>query len=208
MPILPLGNLSLGARRPLYAAVALAWLFLFWRAPRVGLVFVAGPLLAPLAALGLVPLAAIVAGGPSRRAAAALGAVAAARARRRSAATLPLRSDLPPRGLALAGVARPVAAAEALGRRSRRSARCSCSAVVARGGRGRAPVRAPPRPWASPASRAALLGASVAAAPRGVPWPFVLTAWLRRGDPRRGRPPRTPGLSFGIRRRAGRMAVA
>jgi len=57
VPILPLGNLSAGLAWA-YATVALAWLALTWRSPRSGLFFAAGPVLAPLSLLGLLPLAA------------------------------------------------------------------------------------------------------------------------------------------------------
>jgi Protein kinase domain len=57
VPVLPLGNLSAGLAWA-YSAVALAWLALSWKDARSGLFFVAGPLLAPLALLGLLPLAA------------------------------------------------------------------------------------------------------------------------------------------------------
>ena len=57
VPVLPLGNVSLGLA-VVYAALAAAWLALSWREPRGGLLFALGPMLAPLAALGLVPLAA------------------------------------------------------------------------------------------------------------------------------------------------------
>ena len=57
VPILPLGNLSAGLAWA-YATVALAWLALSWKAPRSGLFFATGPLLAPLSLLGLLPLAA------------------------------------------------------------------------------------------------------------------------------------------------------
>jgi hypothetical protein len=56
VPILPLGNLSAGLAWA-YATVALAWLALSWKAPRGGLFFAAGPLLAPFSLLGLLPLA-------------------------------------------------------------------------------------------------------------------------------------------------------
>jgi hypothetical protein len=77
VPILPLGNISLGLAI-LYSGVALGWLVLFWPRPPAGLLFVAGPLLAPVGLLGLVPLAVLPAGGPGRRAAQAAAAVLAA----------------------------------------------------------------------------------------------------------------------------------
>jgi hypothetical protein len=57
VPVLPLGNSSAGLAWA-YAALALGWLALSWKQPRAGLFFVAGPLLAPLSLLGLLPLAA------------------------------------------------------------------------------------------------------------------------------------------------------
>jgi serine/threonine-protein kinase len=77
VPILPLGNISLGLA-VLYSVLALGWLVLFWPRPKVALLFVAGPLLAPLGLLGLVPLVVIPAGGAARRAAQAAAAVVSA----------------------------------------------------------------------------------------------------------------------------------
>src|SRR5581483_3516862 len=55
VPVLPLANTSIGLAL-LYAAFAAGWVALSWREPRAGLLFALGPLLAPAAALGLVPL--------------------------------------------------------------------------------------------------------------------------------------------------------
>ena len=77
VPVLPLGNLALGLAL-LYGGLALGWLALTWRDARLGLAFLAGPLLAPAGLLALVPLVAAQARGPVRRAAQALAAVALA----------------------------------------------------------------------------------------------------------------------------------
>ncbi len=66
-PVFPLGNLAEGAAL-LYAGLAVAWLALSWRESRLGLLFVAGPLLASIGALALVPLAVQPARGMVRRA--------------------------------------------------------------------------------------------------------------------------------------------
>jgi hypothetical protein len=79
VPVFPLGNYAL-ALALLYLPLALAWLALSWRDPRNGLLLAAGPLLSPLGALGLVPLAAQRARGPLRRGAQAFAAVLAAAA--------------------------------------------------------------------------------------------------------------------------------
>jgi hypothetical protein len=102
-PILPRGNVALGLAA-LYAAVASCWLVLSWRDPRAGLTFVAGPLLAPLGLLGLVPLAVQTARGSARRAFQAGAAVVVA------ALAAGLRED----GAPLAGVESPFEVARAL----------------------------------------------------------------------------------------------
>jgi hypothetical protein len=53
--LLPLGNVSL-ALAIAYSIAAVAWLLATWRRPREGLVAVAGPLLAPVGAIALLPL--------------------------------------------------------------------------------------------------------------------------------------------------------
>ena len=54
VPVFPLGNVSAGLA-VLYVVVAASWLALSWSDPRSGLFLVAGPLLAPLGALGAAP---------------------------------------------------------------------------------------------------------------------------------------------------------
>ena len=76
-PVFPFGNESQGAAL-LYSAFAVAWLVLFWREARLALLFVAGPLLAGLGLLALVPLAVQPIRGTARRAAQAAVAVLAA----------------------------------------------------------------------------------------------------------------------------------
>jgi hypothetical protein len=76
-PVLPLGNLSSGLAL-LYVALAAGWFFLFLGDARSGLLWLAGPV---LAAVGGLPLAAVLArdaAGPARRAAVAVGAALAA----------------------------------------------------------------------------------------------------------------------------------
>jgi hypothetical protein len=73
VPVLPFGNLALGAAL-LYALIASALLALSWHEPETGLFCAAGPILAPLAALGLLPLLALRVRSAPRRA----GQVAAA----------------------------------------------------------------------------------------------------------------------------------
>ena len=77
VPVLPLGNVSLGLALA-YVPLAVAWLLLFARDARSGLLFVAGPLLALVHLLPLVPVVALQARGPVRQAALALASVLAA----------------------------------------------------------------------------------------------------------------------------------
>lgn len=77
VPVFPLGNVALAAALT-YATVAAGWLAVSWREPRRGLTFVAGPLLALVGALALLPLAVQPAGDRARRALHAVVAVAAA----------------------------------------------------------------------------------------------------------------------------------
>jgi hypothetical protein len=77
VPILPLGNVALGAA-VLYACLAAGFVLVMWREPRRGLLFSLGALLAPISALGLFPLAVLGVRSPFRRALQAAAAVLAA----------------------------------------------------------------------------------------------------------------------------------
>jgi hypothetical protein len=90
-----------------YAALAAGWLALVWRDARAGLAFCAGPLLAPIGLIGLLPLAVQPARGAWRRAAHAFVAVpVAAAVAGLHGGTLPLTAaDVP--DLGLAGSERP-----------------------------------------------------------------------------------------------------
>lgn len=65
-PVFPLGNVAQAAA-VVYGVLALGWLAVTWRDPRAGLAFCAGPLLAPLGLLALLPLAVQPARGWWRR---------------------------------------------------------------------------------------------------------------------------------------------
>jgi eukaryotic-like serine/threonine-protein kinase len=111
--ILPFGNISLGLAI-LYSGVALGWVVLFWPSPRAALLFVAGPLLAPLGLLGLTPLVVLPAGGAGRRAAQAAAAmIAAAIVAGVGGDGLPIAGGAAP-DLGLAELGSPLAAADAL----------------------------------------------------------------------------------------------
>jgi hypothetical protein len=77
VPIFPLGNFSLGAA-VLYVLVALALFAVSWRDPRSALFFALGPVLAPIAALGFLPLSGLAIRSPVRRGVQVAAAVLAA----------------------------------------------------------------------------------------------------------------------------------
>jgi hypothetical protein len=105
VPILPLGNYSLGLAIA-YALLAVVWLGLNWDEPRTGLFLTLGPLLAPLGALGVLPIVGQVVTNPARRALQVSAAVLAAAA----AATLAHLSSLQ-----IAASERPFEAASVVG---------------------------------------------------------------------------------------------
>jgi hypothetical protein len=77
VPIFPLGNVAQAAAVT-YAAFAVVWLAIFWRDARAGLLFVAGPVLAAVGAIALLPLAVQPARGRVRRGLQAFAGVLAA----------------------------------------------------------------------------------------------------------------------------------
>ena len=79
VPILPLGNYSLGLALA-YSLLAAIWLGLSWGEPRAGLFLTLGPVLAPLGAAGFLPVAGQIVRNPARRAAQVAAAVLAAAA--------------------------------------------------------------------------------------------------------------------------------
>jgi hypothetical protein len=112
----PLWNISLGLAI-LFGVLGAAWVALTWRDPRGNLALVAGPLLGPIGALALLPLAAQLSRGPWRRAVqAAAGALLAVLVAGLRGQTLPFDRAAPPLGLGISGSERPTAVAWALGR--------------------------------------------------------------------------------------------
>jgi eukaryotic-like serine/threonine-protein kinase len=113
VPILPLGNASFGLAI-LYVALAATWFAAHVRAPQAAFAFVAGPLLAPIAMIGLLPLVLQkVPGAPRRAAHAFVGVLMAAVVAGVRAGTLPFTDSLAPT-LALHATQSPFTAASAL----------------------------------------------------------------------------------------------
>jgi hypothetical protein len=113
-PVFPLGNVALAAA-VVYGALALAWLAVVWRDARAGLAFVAGPILAGVGLLALLPLAVQPARGSWRRGLhAGLGTLTAAALAGLAGAPLPLTGSLVG-DLGIAGSERPTDVVHALG---------------------------------------------------------------------------------------------
>jgi Protein kinase domain len=107
VPILPLGNISLGLAL-VYAAFATVWFLFFARESRLGLLFLLGPALAPAQALVLIPAFLRNVRGPARRALVAAAAVpAAAVVAGLTRTPLPFTGDDAPRSVGVAGSTAP-----------------------------------------------------------------------------------------------------
>ena len=178
VPVLPLGNVSSGLA-VVYAVVAAAWLALSWRTPRHGLFLALGPLLAPLLALGFLPLAAQAIRNPVRRAFQVAAAVllAAVVAGLRHAA-LPFTGATPPKGLGIAGSGDAIAVAEALVRALQSHPALLLEAVVLAAAAVAIPHVRARGPWWIAGLGAALIAAALLPAPAVAAAPLVLAAWV------------------------------
>jgi hypothetical protein len=177
VPLFPLGNLSLGLA-VLYGGIALAWLALSWGEPRTGLLFALGPLVAPLGALGLVPLAALGVRSPLRRAAQVLAAVlvAAVAAGMRGTA-LPFTNARPPLGLGIAGSESPGAVGSALWQALVAHPALGLEAAALATAAALLPYARARDLWSVAFGGTALLAATVLI-PGVAVWPLVVTAWV------------------------------
>jgi eukaryotic-like serine/threonine-protein kinase len=174
----PLANISLGLAL-VYAVLALAWAALHWRDARVGLLVAAGPLLAPVAALALLPLAAQAARGRVRRAAQALVAVllAAVVAGLRRV-PLPFDGSAPPLGLGVTGSDRPTAVATAIWEQIAAHPAIAAEAVVLAIAAAVLPHARGRGPWTAVLFAGALLVTTATAAPATAVLPLVAAAWV------------------------------
>ncbi|HYA08161.1 MAG TPA: serine/threonine-protein kinase, partial [Gaiellaceae bacterium] len=178
VPVLPLGNVSFGLAL-LYAALAAAWLALSWREPRGGLLFALGPVLAPLAALGLVPLAAsLLRAGPRRAAQAALAVLVAGVVAGLRHASLPFTGARPPLGVGVAGAASPLAVAGSLARAATAHPALLVEAAAFAAIALAVPYAQARGRWGAAGLGAAMLVLTVLAVPSAAAAPLVAAAWL------------------------------
>jgi hypothetical protein len=177
VPVLPLGNLALGAA-VLYGVLAVGLLALSWREPESGLFFSLGPLLAPLAGLGLLPLAAIGLRSPVRRgvqvAAAVLvaGLVAGIRG-----VPLPFDGLSPPQELGVAADGDPLAVAGALWAALISRPVLAVETLVLTAVAVLLPAARARGPWAVAALGAAFLAGALLLAPGVAVLPLAVAVW-------------------------------
>jgi eukaryotic-like serine/threonine-protein kinase len=177
VPVLPLGNIALGLAI-LYGVAACAWFAAFWARPRAALLFLAGPLLAPLGMLGFLPLVAVPAGGAIRRAAqTAVAVLTAGLVAGLGGHALPITGG-DAHDLGIAGVAAPLQAASALwggltGSQGFLLETLALAAAAA--GIGTFRRRGP---WGGALFGAVLTALTLLADPRASAFSLVATAWL------------------------------
>jgi hypothetical protein len=178
LPVLPLGNVSLGLA-VVYTAVAVLWLVLCWNEAQWGLLFALGPALAPIAALGLVPLAASTVRTGARRAAQAGAAViAAALVAGLRHGALPIVGGRAPLGLGVSGAGDPLDVVGTLGR-----ALAAQPALLGEAGAFAAiallmPFALARGRWGAAGLGAGMLVATVLAIPAAQAVPLTVAAWL------------------------------
>ena len=174
-PVLPLGNVALGAAIA-YGAFAIAWLALSWRDARAGLAFLAGMLLAPLGLLPLAAATAQAARGPVRRAAHGIAAVlVASLAAGLTGRSLPFGAGSAP-DLGITGVESPFEVLGALW--SVLAGPLGLEALVIGAVAAALPYGRRLGVWGAAGLGAAMLAGTVLAAPQATALPLVACAWL------------------------------
>jgi hypothetical protein len=149
-----------------------------WREPRATLLFVVGPLLAPIAALGLLPLAVMrVRSGPLRMLTVVLGVLTAAIGAGIRHAALPLVGGPAPLGLGVAGARGPLDVAGSLTHAAGAHPAllletCALALVALALPYARARGR-----WAAAGLGAGMIVLTVAAVPSAAALPLLLAAW-------------------------------
>jgi len=178
VPVLPLGNISLGLAL-LYGLVACGWLALSWREPRGGLLVALGTLLGSLAALGLLPLATAFTRSPVRRAVQAGAAVLlAALAAGLRHAPLPFTGAPPPLGLGLAGSDGPLDVAGSLARALGAHPAVGLEAAAIAAAAVLLPYARTRGRWGAAGAAGFLLTATLLPVPAAAALPLVLAAWV------------------------------
>jgi hypothetical protein len=177
VPVFPLGNISSGLAI-LYACLACAWFALSWSSPGDGLFLVAGPLLAPIQALGFLPLAAQGVRSLPRRAIQVFAAVLlAAMVAGLRHASLPFTGAIPPKGLGITGSQDPFAVAVALWRALLDRPQLLVEALVLAAAAVAMPFARARGLWGIAGLGAALIAFTLLPVPAAAAAPLVVTAW-------------------------------
>jgi hypothetical protein len=177
VPVFPLGNISSGLAL-LYGAIACFWLVFSWRSPQTGLFLALGPLLAPVLALGLLPLAAQAIGGRVRRACQVVAAVLlAALVAGLRHVPLPFTGAAPPKGLGIAGSEDPFAVADTLLRALGSHPALLLEAAVLAAAAVALPFARERGLWAIAGLGAGLIALTLLPVPAVAAAPLVLAAW-------------------------------
>jgi len=176
VPFFPLGNFALGAA-VLYAVIAICLLVVCWREAEHGLLFAVGPLLAPIAALGLLPLAGLAVRAPARRGMqVAAGVLAAALVAGVRGTPLPFDGAAAP-DLGIAASGDPMTVATALwGALTDRPA-LAVEALVLAAVAVLLPFARARGPWAVALLGAAFLAAALLVVPAVAAAPLVVAVW-------------------------------
>ncbi len=178
VPVLPLGNIALGLA-VLYTGLALALLVLAWGEPETGLLFALGPLLAPLSALGLLPLAAQLSRSAPRRAAQVAAAVlCAGLVAGIRGAPFPFDGAPPPRQLGLGGSEDVFAVAAALWTALASKPALGLEALALAAAAAFVPVARARGPWGIAVLGAGLLAATLLPVPAVSALPLVVCVWV------------------------------
>jgi hypothetical protein len=166
VPVLPLGNYSLGLAL-VYGVAAVAWLIFSWRDAEAGLFMTSGPLLASVGLVAALPVAGLVIGNPVRRAVQVAMAVLVT-------AAIAGASALDRLGIAASD--RPGEAAAAVVRGLERVT--LVQAVVLGLVAAALPFARARGPWAAAGLASFFVAAQLLAAPSLAPFPVVGTGWL------------------------------
>jgi hypothetical protein len=178
--VLPLGNVSLGLAL-LYSILAAAWLALSWREPLTGLLFAVGAALAPLAALGLVPLATSgLRAAPRRAAQAALAVLVAAIVAGIRGAALPFGGPAP-LGIGVAGADDPLDVGGSLARAAGAHPTLLLEALALAAVAVALPFARRRGLWGAAVLGAGMLALTLLFAPAAGAAPLVAAAWITAG---------------------------
>ena len=177
VPILPLGNFGLGAA-VVYSVAALALLLSSWPRPREGLLFALGPLLAPISALGLLPLAALGLRSSVRRGLqVAAGVLAAGLVAGIRGTPLPFDGAEAPTDLARAAGADPIGLSAALWEALLSRPALAVETLVLAAVAVLLPQARARGPWAIAILGAGFLAAALLAVPGVAAIPLVVAVW-------------------------------